>query len=60
MSPLGSGSRIPVAAYWFGNWHREPRMEQWLGKGWTEWELVRRATAPFPGATANSTSLSSR
>ena len=42
-------ARPEVAVYWFGNWHREPRQEQWLGAGWTEWELVRSATPRFPG-----------
>ena len=26
----------PVLAYYFPNWHVDPRNEQWHGKGWTE------------------------
>jgi hypothetical protein len=48
-SSVPSNRRPDVAAYWFGNWHRDPRMEEWLGAGWTEWELVRHATPRFPG-----------
>ena len=42
-------TRPTVLAYYFPNWHRDPRNEQWFGPGWTEWELVRGATARFPG-----------
>ncbi|MHB8687234.1 MAG: glycoside hydrolase family 99-like domain-containing protein [Candidatus Dormibacteraceae bacterium] len=46
---LGGARRPQVAAYWFGNWHIDPRMERWFGAGWTEWELVRAGTPRFPG-----------
>ncbi len=42
-------TRPTVLAYYFPNWHRDPRNEQWFGPGWTEWDLVRGATARFPG-----------
>ncbi|MCP4397223.1 MAG: hypothetical protein GY801_07985 [bacterium] len=38
-----------VAVYYFPNYHRDPQNEQWHGSGWTEWELVKRATPRFPG-----------
>ncbi|MCX5663040.1 MAG: glycoside hydrolase family 99-like domain-containing protein [Planctomycetota bacterium] len=38
-----------VAAYYFPNYHVDPRNEQVHGKGWTEWELVKAATPRFPG-----------
>lgn len=38
-----------IAAYYFGNYHVDPRNEKIHGKGWTEWELVKRAEPKFPG-----------
>ena len=38
-----------LAAYYFPQYHRDPRNERWHGHGWTEWELVRAATPRFPG-----------
>ncbi|THF80752.1 glycosyltransferase WbsX family protein [Cohnella fermenti] len=38
-----------VAVYYFPNYHVDPRNEAVHGPGWTEWELVRRATPRFPG-----------
>ena len=38
-----------VAAYYFGNFHVDPRNESAHGKGWTEWQLVRDAKPRFPG-----------
>lgn len=38
-----------TAAYYFPNFHVDPRNESWHGEGWTEWELTRRATPRFPG-----------
>jgi len=38
-----------TAAYYFGNYHVDPRNEKAHGPGWTEWNLVRAATPRFPG-----------
>jgi len=38
-----------VAAYYFGNFHVDPRNEVAHGKDWTEWQLVREAKPRFPG-----------
>ncbi|MBA3685468.1 MAG: glycoside hydrolase family 99-like domain-containing protein, partial [Planctomycetes bacterium] len=38
-----------VAAFYFPNWHVDPRNERWHGRGWTEWDLVRNATPRYPG-----------
>lgn len=38
-----------TAAYYFGNFHVDPRNEQAHGPLWTEWNLVRAATPRFPG-----------
>lgn len=40
---------IEVGAYYFPNFHVDPRNEKWHGKGWTEWELVQSARPRFPG-----------
>lgn len=38
-----------TAAYYFPNFHVDPRNEEWHGEGWTEWELMKHATPRFPG-----------
>lgn len=38
-----------TAAYYFGNFHIDPRNEKAHGLGWTEWNLVRSAMPRFPG-----------
>lgn len=38
-----------VGAYYFPNYHVDPRNEAAHGKDWTEWELVKRAEPKFPG-----------
>lgn len=38
-----------VGCYYFPNYHVDPRNEQVHGPGWTEWELVKRATPRFAG-----------
>jgi hypothetical protein len=40
---------VITAAYYFGNFHVDPRNEQAHGAGWTEWNLVKAATPRFPG-----------
>jgi len=42
-------ARPLVACYYFGNYHVDARNVGVHGPGWTEWELVRRATPRFPG-----------
>lgn len=38
-----------IAVYYFPNYHPDARNEAWHGKGWTEWELVKRAEPRFEG-----------
>ncbi|MFE5321596.1 glycoside hydrolase family 99-like domain-containing protein [Paenibacillus sp. NPDC056579] len=38
-----------VAVYYFPNYHVDKRNEAWHGKGWSEWELVKRAEPRFHG-----------
>lgn len=40
---------VITAAYYFGNFHVDPRNEKAHGTGWTEWNLVKAATPRFPG-----------
>ncbi len=40
---------IPIAVYYFPNYHADPRNEEIHGKGWTEWELMKCARSRFPG-----------
>ena len=38
-----------VAAYYFPQFHPDPRNDQWHGAGWTEWDLLRAARPRYPG-----------
>lgn len=38
-----------VCAYYFPNWHVDPRNEKIHGKGWTEWRVAQYATPRFAG-----------
>ncbi len=38
-----------IAAYYFPNYHVEPRNDATRGPGWTEWDEVRQARPRFPG-----------
>lgn len=44
-----NGNDATIAAYYFPNYHIDPRNEKWHGRGWTEWELLKRATPRFAG-----------
>ncbi len=41
--PASPADAYTVAAYYFGNYHGDPRNEKNKGKGWSEWELVKAA-----------------
>jgi hypothetical protein len=47
--PTGENEDYIVAAYYFANFHVDPRNEAAHGNGWTEWQLVRDARPRFPG-----------
>ncbi len=38
-----------IAVYYFPQYHPDPRNDLWHGRGWTEWDLVKRAEPRFPG-----------
>lgn len=40
---------LDIAAYYFPQFHPDPRNDRWHGPGWSEWELMRRAEPRFPG-----------
>src|SRR5271169_1411878 len=42
-------SNYQIAVYYWPNYHVDPRNEAKLGKGWTEWELVKGGKPKFPG-----------
>jgi hypothetical protein len=42
-------SNLDIAAYYFPQWHADPRNDKWHGRGWTEWELVKHATPRYKG-----------
>ncbi len=42
-------SNYQIAVYYWPNYHIDPRNEAKLGKGWTEWELVKGGRPKFPG-----------
>lgn len=42
-------NKYELAAYYFPNYHQDERNAKWHGKGWTEWELVKRAEPRFEG-----------
>lgn len=46
-----------IAAYYFPNYHQDPRSDAAHGRGWTEWELVKRAEPRFPGHVQPKTPL---
>ncbi len=41
--------QIQTAVYYFPNYHVDPRNEKIHGAGWTEWELMKKATPRFEG-----------
>lgn len=45
----GLARKYQVGAYYFPNYHVDPRNETAHGKAWTEWELVKRAEPRFAG-----------
>lgn len=36
-----------VYAYYFPNWHIDEKNEEWHGKGWTEWDVLKCALPKF-------------
>ncbi len=46
---MNKTKRPEILAYYFPNWHVDPKNEKWHGKGWTEWNVTKYATPRFPG-----------
>lgn len=42
-------TRPTILAYYFPNWHRDPRNVAWFGDSWDEWHLLRAAQPRYPG-----------
>lgn len=49
MSVDGADRGYEVAAYYFPSYHPDPRNDKRYGKGWTEWDLVKKARPRFKG-----------
>ena len=43
------GIPFEAVAFNFPNYHPSPNQEKYSGKGWTEWELLKRAKPMFEG-----------
>lgn len=41
--------KYEVAAYYFPNYHYDEKVQEWHGKGWNEWELLKNARPRFEG-----------
>lgn len=41
--------KTSVMAYYFPNWHPTPMNDEWHGKDWTEWEVVKSAVPRYEG-----------
>lgn len=42
-------SRPSILAYYFPDWHSDPRNTAWFGDGWDEWKLLDAARPRFDG-----------
>lgn len=49
LPPAAGSETYELAAYYFGNYHVDPRNKAQHGAGWTEWRLVQAATPRFKG-----------
>ena len=43
------GQDFEIGVYYFPQYHVDKKNERWHGVGWTEWEMLKRATPRFPG-----------
>lgn len=46
---MSKNKRPEIMAYYFPNWHVDPRNEKWHGEKWTEWNVVKYSIARYPG-----------
>ena len=45
----GPASNPTISAFYFPNYHADPRNEAKYGRGWTEWELLKRGVPRYEG-----------
>jgi len=45
----GGGREFEIAAFYFPQFHPDARNDGWHGRGWTEWEIVKRGEPRFDG-----------
>jgi hypothetical protein len=48
-APIDHSPGYTITAYYWPNYHVDPRNEQWFGPGWTEWEITKYARPRFEG-----------
>lgn len=47
-APSEPAGKPQIAAYYFPQWHVDPRNVTWHGDGWTEWRTLQQALPRFP------------
>ncbi|WP_432969809.1 glycosyltransferase WbsX family protein [Dactylosporangium sp. CA-233914] len=48
-APAAQTGPTQVMAYYFPQWHIDPRNDAMFGPGWTEWDVLRGCEPRFPG-----------
>jgi hypothetical protein len=49
LTESGAASYPTISAFYFPNYHADARNEAKYGRGWTEWELLKRGVPRHPG-----------
>ncbi len=49
LAPSTLRAQYTLAAYYWPDYHREPRMEAFLGQGWTEYQMIAASKPKYPG-----------
>lgn len=47
--PVRAQTPYEIAVYYFPSYHPDAAYDQWHGRGWTEWDLVKAARPRLPG-----------
>jgi hypothetical protein len=49
LAESGAASNPTISAFYFPNYHADPRNEAKYGRGWTEWDLLKGGVPRYPG-----------